>query len=48
MKIQRKIAHASTALKTFVHSEWNFGTKNFDCLNLIIHPDDKCDFNAMN
>lgn len=41
MKLQRKIAHASIALKTFVHSEWNFGTENFDNLNSALHPDDE-------
>lgn len=41
MKLQRKIAHASIALKTFVHSEWNFATENFDNLNLELHASDK-------
>lgn len=45
MKLQRKIAHASEALKTFIFSEWNFGIENFLNLNKVLMPSDVEDFN---
>jgi hypothetical protein len=41
VKLQRKIAHASLALKTFIFSEWNFGVENFKSLNKALEGDDK-------
>lgn len=41
MKLQRKIAHASLALKIFIFSEWNFGVDNFHNLNKILLPCDE-------
>jgi hypothetical protein len=43
VKLQRKIAHASLALKTFIFSEWNFGVENFKSLNKALEGDDKYD-----
>ncbi|KAG5671330.1 hypothetical protein PVAND_001533 [Polypedilum vanderplanki] len=41
LSLQRKIAHASSALKTFVHTEWNFGVENFEKLRNGLLPEDE-------
>jgi hypothetical protein len=41
MKLQRKIAHASDALKIFIFSEWNFGVDNFQSLNKVLSSSDE-------
>ncbi|XP_070502901.1 putative fatty acyl-CoA reductase CG5065 [Chironomus tepperi] len=40
MSLQRKIAAASVALRNFVFTEWEFGTKNFKNLEKIILAED--------
>jgi hypothetical protein len=40
MKLQRKIAAASSALKIFVFTDWKFGTANFLNLNKVLLPED--------
>lgn len=40
MKLQRKIAHASEALKVFVCSDWKFGVDSFVGLNDVLRPED--------
>ena len=40
MKLQRKIANASSALHVFVFNEWKFGNDNFVDLNCKLLPSD--------
>lgn len=40
MKLQRKIANASSALRVFVFSDWKFGIDNFLDLNCKLLPSD--------
>ncbi|CAO1421565.1 unnamed protein product [Diamesa serratosioi] len=44
MKLQRKIANATTALRVFVFNEWTFGIDNFMDLNYKLLPSDIHDF----